>query len=110
MGATSTLPNRRDHERRTPTVTVELLVRDSARVLGACGISKSSSWMRRTARDYLRHAAPKGLPFGVWLTTRVQLNDEQRRRVADDPALRYVLIYADPTGEEAVRRVMRGPR
>lgn len=104
------LDRRRDHERRHPSASVEALLRDTARLLDGCGVGKSPSWVRRTVRDYVRHAAPKGLPFGHWLAARVRLNDEQRRRMSNDPAWRYVLVYSDPTGEEATRRALRGAR
>lgn len=58
-------------------------------------------------RDYLRLSVD-GFPFGAYLTNRVQLNAQQRRAIQADPRLRYVLQYADPVGESAVRNVMRG--
>lgn len=86
-------------------VTVENLIKESARVLEACGITRSRSWLSRTVRDYMRHAAPKSVPFAYWLANRVQLSDAHRARLMDE--LRYTLVYSDPTGETAVRHVMR---
>jgi len=108
VGGTATLHKRRNHERRTSTPDeISKIVSQAGRVLEACGIVRSPSWLSRTVRSYMRHAAPKGLTFGAWLVTQVQLGEEHRRRVLSDPELRYVLVYSDPTGESAVRNAMR---
>ena len=96
-------PNTRNATPRP--ITVDSLIKESARVLEACGITRSHSWLSRTVRDYMRHAAPKAVPFAYWLANRVQLSDAHRARLMDE--LRYTLVYSDPTGETAVRHVMR---
>lgn len=98
---------RRFHERRDEsTVTPESLLRDANLLLTACGVTRSGSWLNRTIRDFM--SAPlAGLPFGMFLMARVDLNAAQRRRLAERADLRYLLTYADPTGETAVRNVMR---
>ena len=99
---------RRFHERRDEeSVTPETLLRDASRLLEACGVVRSGSWLNRTIRDYLS-APVVGMPFGVFLTARLELNALQRRRLAERADLRYLLSYADPTGETAIRHVMRG--
>ncbi|MGV8973375.1 MAG: hypothetical protein ACOH10_13720 [Rhodoglobus sp.] len=84
----------------------ESLARDTGRLLAACGIERSRSWTSRTVRDYVSSAID--YPFGAYLLNRVQLNAEQRRIVRADNELAYLLEYADPTGETAVRNVTRG--
>lgn len=98
---------RRFHERRDEqSVTPETLLRDASRLLEACGIVRSGAWMNRTVRDYMS-ARVEGLPFGTFLAARVEMNAHQRRILAERADLRYLLTYADPTGETAVRNVMR---
>lgn len=94
---------RRNHERRGQDA--ETLLRDAALLLDVAGVFRSSSWLARTVRAYL--ASPVQLPFGLYLAAKVEMNAVQRRRVAEHEDLRYLLSYADPTGEQAVRNVMR---
>lgn len=47
------------------------------------------------------------MPFGAYLLHRVELTAEQRRRAMANPDTQYLLCYSDPTGETAVRNVMR---
>lgn len=98
---------RRNHERRD--VSVEGLTRDAHLLLDACGVQRSPSWVSRTVRDFLASDL-RGMPFGMFLTARVELNSMQRRALAERADLRYILSYADPTGETAVRNVMRERR
>ena len=81
------------------------LQRDARTLLEACGVDRGGNWVSRTVRDYL--AAPVKVPFGLFLAARVELSAEQRRRLAEREDLRYLLSYADPTGETAMRNVMR---
>jgi len=85
----------------------EALLRDAMATLDRCGVVRSPKWVQRVVREYLYRAASKGYPFGAYLLNRVQLNAEERARVRNDPALASMLAYRDPTGELAVRRVMR---
>ncbi len=102
-------PNiRREHESRDGgPATPEALTRDAHRLLDACGITRSPKWVQRTVRDYCS-ASASGLPFGMYLANQVELNAQQRQAVLDRADLRYLLEYADPTGETAVRNVLRG--
>ena len=98
---------RRDHVRRdSGSATPESLTRDAHRLLDACGIARSPKWIQRVVRDYCS-ASASGLPFGMYLTNRVELNAQQRQVVLDRDDLRYLLEYVDPTGETAVRNVLR---
>lgn len=86
--------------------TKSTLVHDTHLILSAVGVERGGNWISRTVRDFL--AAPvAGIPFPIFLMARVELNEAQRRRLAENADLRYLLSYADPTGETAVRNVMR---
>lgn len=80
------------------------LMRDAMSLLAACGITRSPAWVSRTVRNWHRQHA---LPFGQYLLEAVQANDAQRRAVAEDSSLVYCLTYWDPTGEAAMRNVLR---
>lgn len=99
---------RRFHERRdSESATPETLIRDADRLLGACGIERAGSWILRTVRDYTSRIGATGYPFGAYLLNRVELNSEQRRVALANSELASFLNYADPTGETAVRNVMK---
>ena len=107
MRPTATLSIRRVHERRdSESVTPETLNRDAHRLLAACGVERAASWVKRTVRDYLSGISA-GYPFGAYLMNRVELNAEQRRMALTNSELACLLNYADPTGETAVRNVMK---
>ena len=86
----------------------EVFARDADRLLAACGVYRSRAWISRVVRDYMSSIAGAGFPFGAYLLNRVELNAEQRRAALNDPEVAYLLEYADPTGEAAVRNVLRG--
>jgi len=88
----------------------EAFARDAGRLLAACGVYRSRAWLSRTVRDYMSSIAGAGFPFGAYLLNRVELNAEQRRAAMNDPGVAYLLEYADPTGETAVRNVLGGGR
>jgi len=96
---------RRNHERRVPHQQDSLFT-EASMILSAVGIDRSASWLTRTIHDF-RRSAIEGMPFGVYLVARVGLNEQQRRAIAERADLRYILSYADPTGETAVRNLMR---
>jgi hypothetical protein len=109
MTLTQSPDTRRDAKRRRQgTVTPEVLNRDAHQLLAKCGIERSPSWVKRTVRDYARHVSGNGFPFGAYLLNRVEMNAVQRRVAMNDPELASMLCYADPTGETAVNRVIRG--
>lgn len=85
----------------------EELAREAGRLLAACGVDRSRAWVSRIVRDYTSGAIGSQFPFGVYLMNRVQLNAEQRQVALSNPEIAYFLCYADPTGETAVRNVMR---
>lgn len=77
------------------------LVRDADRLLGHAGVEVSVSRLRRLARTYQARVADKGIAFPDFLVNSVRMDAEAQRRV---------ISYRDPTGETAVRNVMRGDR
>lgn len=101
--------DRPEHESRdSKSATPETLIRDAHRLLAACGIERGPAWVSSTVRQYLHRVVANGFPFGVYLLNQVELNAEQRRVALADPELAYLLDYRDPTGETAVRNVLRG--
>lgn len=79
-------------------------------VLANCGVNYGPNRINRLVTGYLRHGARNGFAFFDFLANTVALTVEDRRRVLADPDVMRVLTYADPTGETAVARVMRGER
>jgi hypothetical protein len=86
-------------------VTPETLIRDTHRLIEAAGIDRSANWVTKTVRGFLRSSF-SGVPFGQYLAARLELTARQRADMLARSDLRYVLEYADPTGEAAVRNVM----
>lgn len=85
-------------------------LKDRIRVfLTEAGLTRTESWVRRVARDYVRVAIP-GTPINLFIATRVVLSLDERQHVAARPDLRFLLSYADPTGETAARNVDRERR
>lgn len=99
---------REDESRGSGSATPEDLLRDAMRLLERCGIARSPKWVQRVIRDYASSIAGIGFPFGAYLLNRVEMNAEQRLAALSDPEVAYLLEYADPTGETAVRNVLRG--
>lgn len=80
-------------------------MRYTATLLDTIGVDRSPSWISRAVRDYERRGV-RSCTYGTWLTDRLSLTSAQRRRAE----VAYLLSYADPTGEAAVRNVMRGAK
>lgn len=111
MRPTTDLIHPANHVRRdSDSATPEVLSRDAYRLLAKCGIERSRQWVSRTVRDYASSIAGTGFPFGAYLLNRVELNAEQRRAAMTHSETAYLLEYADPTGETAVRNVLTGAR
>lgn len=85
--------------------TVESLIRDTSAVLERIGVSMAPSKVIRLCRDYINIVANKDIAFVDYLANAVTLNASQRRAFDEEY---YRLTHADPTGETAVRNVMRG--
>jgi len=101
QGATSIRRGHQSQERREDN-----LLSAATYFLRAAGVEKSKSWVSRTVEAY-RAMPVEGIPLGVFLAARVEMNAQQRRRIAERADLRYLLSYSDPTGETAVRNIMR---
>jgi hypothetical protein len=84
----------------------DFLIRDAGRLLDACGVTRSRQWMSRTVHAYLE-APIQGIPFALNLAARVELNNVQRQLLAELEDLRYLLTYSGPTGETAIRQLMK---
>jgi hypothetical protein len=78
-------------------------------VLSNCGFKSSASRVSRLVRDYERHAQGYGYDFGGFVANSVAAHGDRRRAVVAHE-LRRVVSYSDPTGEAAVRHVLRGQR
>lgn len=89
----------------TTAVSPESLIRGAHALLESAGVHRSANWVTKTVRAYLRSPAA-GLPFGQVLAAELELSSKQRAAMQARSELRYVLEYADPTGETAVRRVL----
>ncbi|WP_454175334.1 hypothetical protein [Gordonia sputi] len=77
-------------------------------VLANCGISMSPSRVSRLVRRFEYRINGTGeYSLLDYLGSQVQLTAEQRRQIADDPDMQRVFGWPDPTGEDAVRRVMQ---
>jgi hypothetical protein len=81
------------------STSAEELIRAARIILDNCGVSMSQSKLSRLVRTYLVRVDSNGFTFVDFLANTVQLDASTRRRI---------ISYADPTGEAAVRNVMRG--
>lgn len=94
-----------DRDQGQSVPTVEQLIRETHAAIERAGVRLSPSKVTRTCRDYLNLVSGKGIGFGDFLANVVSL-DAAERRVFDE--VYYRLTHADPTGETAVRNVIRG--
>jgi hypothetical protein len=105
------LTNTRDMTNRVMasggSTSAETLIKAAHIVLDNCGIRMSPSWVSRLVRTYKHRVERNGFPFIDFLANAVQLSAEQRRTALQNPDIACVITYADPTGETAVRNVMR---
>ena len=98
----------KDERRRITQTTPETLAREAYSVLAGCGIAASRSKVSRIVRDYMRHVAGNGYPFGAFLMNTLQLTAQRRAALTNHPDWARVISYVDPTGETAVNHVLRG--
>ena len=90
MNAASLTPAPWIHEQAGQTETVEALIRRAATVVSSNALALSPSKVSRIVRAHVQRSG--------------SLQSAARMLEA------YVLSYSDPTGETAVRNVMRGTR
>ena len=86
----------------------ERLLRDTRTTLDRFGINWSPSKASRVVRVYMHRVQGNGYDFGDYIATQVAVSEMQRQVIADE--LRKVVSYADPTGEQATRNVLKGAR
>jgi hypothetical protein len=89
------------------TTSAEKLIRDARIILTNCGVPVGQSRLSRLVRTYQARVERNGFAFFDFLVNSVQVTDEQRRKALADPDVQRVISYADPTGETAVRNVLR---
>lgn len=63
--------------------------------------------VRRLVQAFQQRVEGNGFTFFDFLANSVQLDAETRHRALADPDVQRVIAYADPTGDTAVRHVMK---
>ncbi|GAA3667109.1 hypothetical protein FB459_1266 [Yimella lutea] len=99
--------NHEDRDQDQTVPTVETLTRETHGMLERTGVRLSPSRVGRLCRDYVNIVATKGVSFGAYLANAVALTGATQHEF---DSVYYRLCYSDPTGESAVRRVLRGGR
>ena len=87
--------------------SAEARIRAAHAVLDHCGYPMSPSKVMRLVRTFESRVAANGFSFFDFFANAIQLDAARRRAMLADPDLALVISYADPTGEAAVRNVMR---
>lgn len=77
-------------------------------VLWNCGIDFGPHKINRLCVRFVEQVQGNGFAFFDFLANAIQMSAEQRRRALADPDVSRAIAYADPTGETAIRNVMRG--
>ncbi len=91
------------------TPTKNELITAARVILDNCGITFSNSRIYRLVIDFkAKYPMASGLLFFQWLASKVQMSQEQQRNALRNPDITRAISYADPTGETAVKNVMRG--
>lgn len=90
------------------STSTENLIRRAHDLLADSGVAMSPSRVSRLVRDYKRRVETNGFPFEAFLANSALLTADQRRRALLNPDIARVVSYSDPTGERAIRNVMRG--
>lgn len=95
-------------EPRSSRDQIEQNIRIAAAILEHTAHPMRPRRMHALVHRYHDEVARGGWSFFEFFTVAIRLDDHQRRGAA--VALASLLAYADPTGEAAVRNVMRGAR
>lgn len=77
-------------------------------VLDSTGYALGRSKVRRIIRTFTTRVERNGFEFFEFFANALMLDADTRRRALLDPDVARTITYADPTGEAAVRNVMRG--
>ncbi len=89
------------------STSTETRVNAAHLILDNAGVRMSPSKVSKIVRDYERNVAANGFDFFHFLANAVQLSAEQQRAALSNPDVAKAISYADPTGETAVRNVLR---
>lgn len=79
-------------------------------ILDATGYALGRSKVRRIVREFTARVERNGFAFFEFFSNALLLDADTRRRALLDPDVARTISYADPTGEDAVRNVMRARR
>jgi hypothetical protein len=99
---------RRNTSAETDSPTVEDLMRDASVILLNCGVKLSRPKTSVLVRRYKAQVEHNGWAFFDYMANAMRLSQEVRRAAARSPEVAQIIGYHDPTGEQAVRNVLRG--
>lgn len=77
-------------------------------ILDGCGYEMGPNKVSRLVRRFETRVVHNGWDFFDFLANAVLLDADQRRQALRDPDIVRAISYADPTGETAVKNVLRG--
>ena len=86
---------------------MESLKKAARTILWNVGIDYSPNKIARLCVTFRDRVEGNGFAFFDFLANSVRLSEQQRRDALADPDVRRVISWADPTGETAVRNVIR---
>ncbi len=81
------------------------MIRQTHTALTRFGVTMSPSKVSRLVRTFKQKVEGNGFPFADYIANNVEMHAERRRAMASE--LRKVISYSDPTGETAIRNVLR---
>ena len=96
--------------RRNNVTGIEDLKKVARTILWNVGFNYSPNKIARLCLTFSERVERNGFDFFDFLANTVQLDADQRRRALANPEIARAISYADPTGEAAVRNVMRQAR
>ncbi len=85
------------------------LAEQARQILDERGIVRGHSWVWRTVRDFSEWPADE-IEFEEFVLEEVKRTDAPCRVDVDEKKLAGRLSYRDPTGETAIRNILRGKR
>lgn len=97
-----------EHPASGSDTSAEARIRAVHAVLDCSGYTMSPSKVTRLVRDFNSRVARNGFEFFDYVVNVIRLDDYNRRKALTHPDVARVVSYSDPTGETAVRNVLRG--
>jgi hypothetical protein len=85
----------------------EQVINEAHAAVMEAGLAWSRSRVRRLVNQWDHRVRHNGWSLGDFILNRAQLDEQQRRKIESNQDWVKVTAYADPTGDTAVRRVMR---